>query len=273
MFRILLSTDFSDHAFRASVFAARLFGVEGVSYQVVHAYLDADPAAAWAGRSEDLYRAAMEGMEAWKQRLAQDEVMAKATIEAQVVYGPLPIILNELSKESGVDLVVMGTMGRTGAGILGSNAVAMAKQSRYPVLIVPAQATGASLGKVLFADDRKVIDKSNLAMMVRIATLTGAEVVIAHVGGKEDELEGGAGRAAEFHQLLGAVPHRLISMEGEDVASAIDEAAKAEGAGMIAVLHRHVGFFEGIFKRSTTKRLALTSTIPLLVMQDREVGG
>lgn len=36
---------------------------------------------------------------------------------------------------------------------------------------------------------------------------------------------------------------------------------------MIAVLHRHAGFLEDLFRISTAKRLALHTNLPLLVMQ------
>ena len=56
--------------------------------------------------------------------------------------------------------------------------------------------------------------------------------------------------------------------EGEDVAAALDLMAGQEGAGLIAVVHRHAGFLEGLFHASTAKRLALYTNTPLLVLQD-----
>jgi len=47
--------------------------------------------------------------------------------------------------------------------------------------------------------------------------------------------------------------------------------AEKEGADMIAVLHRHTGFMEGLFHRSTAKRLALYTDTPLLVMPEADM--
>lgn len=115
MHHILLPTDFSENAMHAARYAARLMGVDGTAYTLLHTYLDADPTVtSWAGMAEELYKAAMEGMKEWEERIRGMEEFRGAAIQAEVLYGPLPAMLTDLGEERDADLVVMGTLGHTG---------------------------------------------------------------------------------------------------------------------------------------------------------------
>lgn len=268
MVHVLLSTDYSDQSFQAALYAARLLGLEGVKYTTVHAYLDADPSpASWSGLSESMFEAAREGMADWERRLRGSAEFTGAELHTEVQYGPLVGVLNGFGAEQGADLLVMGTQGHGGSVMLGSNAAAMVKRSKFPVLVVPAKADSRSMGKILLADDQQGMDVAGGRMLVHIASRMKAEVLLAHV------LRDGAevpdpDLVGMYDELLKDIPHRYISTEGEDVAAALDLMAGQEGAGLIAVVHRHAGFLEGLFHASTAKRLALYTNTPLLVLQD-----
>ncbi|MBZ0204959.1 MAG: universal stress protein [Flavobacteriales bacterium] len=273
MVNILLPTDFSDNSFHAGAYAARLFGTKDVSYTLVHTYLDADPSITpWAGMGPELYKAAAEGMRDWEERLRVSGLFGKEPLATEVIYGPLQSMLNDLGKERKADLVVMGTQGRSGAGLLGSNAAAMVKHSNFPVLVVPNKTEVRSVSRILFADDQKGVEVAGTRMLLHIALSAGAEIILAHVLRHKDDVPDPE-IIAMYEELLQAVPHRFMATEGEDVAGAIDYLAEQEGADMIAVLHRHTGFFEGLFKTSTAKRLALHTNVPLLVMQAQDERG
>lgn len=271
MHHILLPTDFSENAMHAARYAARLLGVEGTTFTLLHTYLDADPTVtSWAGMAEELYRAAMEGMKEWEERIRGMEEFRGAAIQAEVLYGPLPAMLADLGEERGADLVVMGTLGHTGAGILGSNAVAVVKQGRLPVVVVPGKARTGPVGRILFADDQRGLAQADMGMLLHLARRHRSEVLLAHVLRNKEEVPDPEVIAA-FDTLLNGIPHRFIAEEGKDVAAVIDLLADKEGADMTAVLHRHSGFLEGLFRVSTAKRLALHTDLPLLVL--REGGG
>lgn len=269
---ILLPTDYSDHAFHAAEYAARLMGVDDVAYVLVHTYMDADPSVtSWGNMAEELYKAATDGMAHWQEKIASSEAFRGADVDTEVVFGPLTGVLNELAREKQADLVVMGTQGRSGGGFLGSNAASVVKHSHIPVLVVPAQAVLHPVHRILYADDQRDVTPGDLGMLLHIARRTRSEVVLGHVLRDPDEIPRPE-PVALYEQLLKDLPHRFVSEEGEDVAGALDHLAGREGADMIAVLHRHAGFFEDLFRFSTAKRLALHTNLPLLVMQHQGNG-
>jgi nucleotide-binding universal stress UspA family protein len=268
MAHLVLATDFSDNSLHAAQYAAGLFGVKDHVYTLLHAYMDAASFDnSWPGMADDLYQAAMQGMGEWADRLRAMPAFAGVVLNTEVLNGVLPMALNDLGREKHADLVVMGTRGRSGAALWGSNAAAVVKRSTLPVLVVPAQAVSRPVKRILFADDQKGVEVAGTRMMLRIALTTGAEVVLAHVVKDKDE-EPDAEVVEMFEELLQAVPHRFVAVEGEDVAGAIELLADKEQADMVAVLHRHTGFLEGLFHASTAKRLALNTDLPLLVMPE-----
>lgn len=268
MVHILLPTDFSPNSRHASLYAARLFGTEQVTYTVVHAYLDADPSiTSWAGMAAGLYKAAMDRMQEWLEELRSSGPFQGASVQGEVLYGPLPSVLQASGREQQADLVVMGTLGQTGAGIWGSNAGAVVKHGKLPVLVVPDRAEAGTVARILYADDQQGVEVSGTRMLLHIALRTRSEIVLAHVLQEPDEVPDPE-IVGMYEELLQAIPHRFIAEEGKDVAAVIDLLAEKENADMIAVLHRNTGFFESLFHRSTAKRLALHTHTPLLVLQD-----
>ena len=55
--------------------------------------------------------------------------------------------------------------------------------------------------------------------------------------------------------------------EGLDVHDAARAVAERDAMDLVAVLHRHTGFLDGLFHGSVAKRLALQTPIPLLVLE------
>ncbi len=266
MAHIILPTDFSPPSLHAALYAAGLFGPEDHVYTLLHAYMDPEPFVdTWPGMADEMYKASMQAMGEWAAKVRALPEFEGGVVRSEVVYGGLSGTINDLAQEKRADLVVMGTLGHTGSALLGSNAGDVVKHCKYPVLVVPAKAAIKPVGRILYADDGKQVEVAGTRVLLQIALRSKAEVVLAHVLKNRNELPDPA--IAEMHEeLLQAVPHRFVTGEGEDVAGVIDFLADQEQADMIAVLHRHAGFMEGLFHRSTAKRLALYTDIPLLVM-------
>ena len=141
--RILVATDFSLEAETALQFAARLLGSEAAEIVLLHSYLvpyDLLPA--------DGFVSAATGLEQWKtaqidveHRLAASALAfsdAAATISTRGIEGYPPDIIVEQARDLDVDLIAMGTHGRTGLShaILGSIAEKVIQRAPCPVLTV-----------------------------------------------------------------------------------------------------------------------------------------
>ena len=267
MATIILTTDYSENSLRAARYALKLFGAAGNIYRLTHTYLATDEGfSEWPTLGTELYSLATIGMAEWSKRLEALPEAQGVDLVKDVVYGPLPTMLNEVAKEHQVDLIVMGTQGASGSSFLGSSASAVVKHSKVPVLVVPAASIDKPMKRLLFADDGQGVDPAELGMLVTVAARERAEVLLAHV--VEDEDEAPVERVVSaYEELLAGIPHRFVTTQGKDVAAALDLLAEREQADMLAVLHRHSGFIDSLFHVSTAKRLALYSHLPLLVLQ------
>lgn len=271
MAHIILCTDFSEGAMHAALHAVRLFGSQDQVYTLMHAYMDAVPInTSWPGLADELYRSTMQGMAEWADKLRGMPECAGAVIRTEVLQGTISGALNDLAREKHADLAVVGTRGHAGADLWGSGAAEVVKHGALPVLVVPDQAMAGPVAKILYADDGGRVEVSGTRVLLHIAAMARAEVLLAHVLKNRDEVPDPA-VVAMYEELLQAVPHRFMVVEGEDVAAAIDLLAEREGADMVAVLHRHAGFMERLFHASTAKRLAMHSSLPLLVMPELDL--
>ena len=142
--RILVPTDFSMPADAALTYALDLASKLGATVSLVHVF--DDPSGIQSGEYVPM-PAEMRGelLAALRRRLA--EVAAKrghSELNPQVLIGPTARTIVDTARESGADLIVIGTHGRHGMShlLLGSVAERVVRTAACPVLTVrPPQPT------------------------------------------------------------------------------------------------------------------------------------
>jgi nucleotide-binding universal stress UspA family protein len=141
--RILYATDFSDASAGAFQKAIEVAGKEGAELLIAHAYL---PPSLWADGfvAPAAYQQVDTGMrEEAEKRLAALEEQARGagiTARSLVLLGAPYEAITAAAAENNVDLVILGTHGRTGAArfFLGSVASRVISTAPCPVLTVRA---------------------------------------------------------------------------------------------------------------------------------------
>ena len=267
MTRILLPTDFSDGSLNACAYALDLFGTEGTTFTLVHAYIDPIPGyAAMVDMSSTLYAASVEGLAHFAERFRGLKGGAAAVLTTEVAIGLLSQALNTVCKEKGIDVIVMGTQGATGGDLFGSSAGAVAKSSTVPVLVVPKDARYKGLRHILLADDHSRVEPLALRLLIQLAVRDEADITIAHVLRNEQDTPDPL-VLADYDRTFAQVAHTYASAAGDDVALALNNVAERDNMDLVAVLHRHTGFMESLFHGSVAKHLAMHTRIPVLVLQ------
>jgi len=107
--------------------------------------------------------------------------------------------------------------------------------------------------------------------LIELAKRTNAEVVLAHV---RDNIPAFDKRADRKHvaELFDGVPHAFVTVQGDEVMKTMDDLARQGRIQLVAVIHRQKGFWEGLFHSSKAKRMALHTTVPMLVLPERTQG-
>lgn len=146
MKKILVPTDFSENSKNAIRFAIGIAARTGAQIELLHV----NTAAAYAPVLPDYYPMQTEAFGDYAASAAADLHALKRemefeglNIETRVEEGFLHTAINDLVREEGCDLVVMGTKGATGAVefFVGSNTEKVIRTSLCPVLAVPDAAT------------------------------------------------------------------------------------------------------------------------------------
>jgi nucleotide-binding universal stress UspA family protein len=215
---ILFATDFSPAANAAAAFAIQLgksYGakVYGVYVNPFENYAVAAPEA-WAAVADTREERAKEYTERLNAQLR--------SVKHEVLIGEGNIWeeLSDVVKAKQIDLMVIGTHGRTGLGrvVLGSVAEEILRQAPCPVLTVGPQVTlqaekAADLREILYATDLAVEHPAAAPYAVSLAQETQAHLALLYV--IDSRKTGGEFVPERLAETKVEKLHKLISKEAE----------------------------------------------------------
>lgn len=167
--RIVFPTDFSACAEHAFSHAAWLAAATGAELHALHVRLPS-----YYGAAEEPETPALVPEAAPEEvRLVQATLAADSAQEGITAY----------AREHDVDLIVMGTHGRTGVRrlVMGSVAEAVVRTAPCPVMTVPEQASAGPVARILVPVDFSSFAHPALAHAKALAALHGASLDVLHV--------------------------------------------------------------------------------------------
>jgi len=276
---IIITTDFSEPAMNAARYAAGLAEAVGISRMVLyHSYyvpvatdvpvVEADLALA--------HEESLSALETLEQEihliLEQDSGMIIDLVTNNV---PLVTGVKQLAGQQLAGLVVAGTTGKSRLEkfLSGSNTTSLASSCPVPLLIVPKEATFEPVRKVIFACDLKQVSRSTPVGEIGWwlehleADLLVLNVALADRRFDPDTIP----QQYKIHELLDSFHPEYHYSEGDDIIEEITGFAEEEGAGLVITIPKTYGFFEGLFHRSVSKRLAGKTEVPLLLLKDKDL--
>jgi nucleotide-binding universal stress UspA family protein len=166
--RLLFPTDLSESARHAYGHAIRLAAAFDAELHILHADLD----------EQDVVDRVKEG------ELTPAEPPADIVVRRAVVRGDSAarVILSYV-EEQDVDLVVMGTAGRSGLGrlLLGSVAERIVREAPCPVMTVPLRSPAETVDRVLAPVDFSDHSRASLSYAKELAALHDAPLDVIHV--------------------------------------------------------------------------------------------
>lgn len=270
MAHLLIPTDFSTGALRAALYAIRLYGPDGNRFTLLNTYMmPRGTATTMWNMDAMLANESLQGVEGFAEEVRKQLPGHHLDLQAESEHGDLPNVVARFAEDAEPpSLVVMGTQGASGLqeALFGSNTAAVIKGGRFPVLAVPAKAEYKAPKRIFLADDGGPVTKATLAPVIDIARWSQSEIRIVRVM-NEDMTTGSSRDTQTYDNLLGAIPHSQQYLTGDNVEAALNDVVEQGDADLLVVLHRQRSIFQGLFHRSMAARLAMHSTLPLLVLQ------
>lgn len=263
--KILFPTDFSANAKLACDFAFDLAKKTNGTVFVLNAY---DLPYSDRSVSTSLLEIMRDNAESNMAKLSKELESYDAPFETFVVPGNPIRQIKEFTKNKKMDMIVMGTQGASGLEevLIGSNATSVMHGASCPVLIIPPKAELKPIKKITFASDLNLEGaETELAFLKKIAQHNNSFVDVVHVQ-KEKGVKSGTRELIEKH--LKGLPFEFTILQSNNVEEAIIQEADKEHADLIAAIAKNYKFFEGLFHKSITSKLAYHTHIPLLILHE-----
>ncbi len=183
-----------------------------------------------------------------------------------VSQGDLIPVMNKLIDNKNIDLVIIGNqVGGFLTNILGSNAIKVIQQAHCPVLSVPDGITFKPFQRMVWATDLKETDKTMLNRLLDFASAFLAHIDAVHVSDKPVD----ASQLAQSMDLaLKNISHLFYHIHATDVEKGLEQHIETHKNDLVVMMPRAHSFFDRIFQKSVSRRVAYQTKIPLLTIHE-----
>lgn len=275
MKKFLFPTDFSANAKHALYYGYSL--AKQVKANIIICNAVIEPAeipqagmVSWPMEESDLLSAdSRHELKRLKEQLEDKEetISFNPSITCENEAGTVMDMVNHLGHQHDIGLVIIGTHGGSGLNtlLLGNHSRRMIDEINRPLLLVPPVAQIKPVKKIAFATDFRdpVNDIAYIHTLITLARPLNAEILVTNIF-DEDEHD-----ADWFmNELANKANYPLIYyrvVKARHPASGLDWLCENGQVDILAMVHRKYNFFDSLFRKSQTQKMASHIPIPLLV--------
>ena len=278
MKKILIPTDFSENAYAALLYVSKLFSDEALQITILHSFgeeVSKLTSRVDIGRSESvvekLYRQSDEDGKQVIHQIKLDSPKIAHNYDVISTPAPLSKTINTLVATEGIDLVVMGSKGRTGAeGVLmGSTTVKITKTLEgCPLLIIPREVDFVVPTDIAFASDYKdFYQLSKLRPIIRLVRQYNSVIHLIHVGAESDLDSNQAQNLEKFRNDLSEydTEFHFIAKEGS-ISKSIHNYMDAKQIDLLALVYNKHAFIKTLFREPVVNNVGKHTHTPTLVI-------
>lgn len=276
MVNILVPTDFSQLSKSALKYAIKISNKLGGNVTVLHVMtttraLRISMVEKFRSLDHDVVDSAEAELEKMIATLSE-QYKTSTPVKYEVVRGAyFPSTLLREARRLRSGLVVMGTRGASGLtkAVMGSNTNSVIEVSHVPVLAVPEKAEFKGFRNVVYASDLRNLE-DELQILTRYIERFGSTIHLLHIvppGDHVDVVE------AKIESVLKRFTYKNIItlvLVDNDIDSALDQYVEVSRADVLAMFTHEIGFFEKVFDRSMTRKMAFHSRVPLLAFKQTQ---
>jgi len=259
MRKVLIPTDFSKVSKNAIVYALNLYKNTHSSFTIIHVYQPSfDPAQHEimdpSLGMQDVKKENMHNLIASISSLANKfGINIKSTLEVGFTIETIV----KLSED--YDMIVMGSTGSNNIinKFFGGISTGVASKSKCPVLLIPGNANFTPLQNILYAFNMKELDTEIMNSVIDFAKRNNSMLHFVQIGDSNYDF-------TELPEIKN-IKYTTNSIKTGSFAKEINKYIKNKDIDMLIVATKHRKFWDKLFHKSFTKKLALNALIPLLV--------
>jgi len=281
--KILVPTDFSATAQRAFSHALFLADQWDASIELIHTvfpeYVPTDLPVFSARATKDKIELANTALKSFTEMGISLLQMGYSFQRVPRVTGHVEIgspvtIINRHAKQEDVDLIVMGTKGTHNRleKTLGSVTTGVIRGATCSVWVIPEHAPIKQIRKVAYAAEMRESDPFYLQKAMAILPSSEVELHVLHVqaGNMEPALMSLRDFEHVFAKEAANTKMAVHELEGTEVTEALDSFVETNEVDLLMMFAPEHTMIDRLFHRSTTKRMALETHIPLLLIKRQD---
>lgn len=281
MKRILVPTDFSDNAYAALVYASRLYGAEEALFTLFHSFEEEVShltSRVDVGRTDEiidnLYKHSDEDGERMLEKIKRDSPKAHHTYEVVATPISLSKAINKIVADEQIDLVVMGSKGRTGAEeiLIGSTTTTITDTLiGCPLLIVPRNVNFVVPHNIAFSSDfMEFYQLSRLKPITRLVRHYNSKIHIVHVGLESDLSDEQRNHMDQFETDLSEYDAEFHFVPKEDnISGTLHNFIDNRSIDLFALIYHKHGFIKKLFREPVVTHVGKHQHVPTLIIPTR----
>ncbi|MCO5725163.1 universal stress protein [Robiginitalea marina] len=275
---ILIPTDFSDNAWHAIAYAMNFFKDEPCTFYLLHTYSPAFyrmdyvfGGPSFSAIPDVGVDISLMGLEKTLEDIKKVYDNPRHQFELVSSFNTLTDEVEDLVGSRGIDLVVMGTKGASGAKelFLGSNTVFVIRKGKAPVMAIPEQVKYHPVRNILFPSDYLNRYKpEDLLPILKIARMHQARFTLLHVNEEGGLTLEQKDNKAHLERHLEELEYETVELEGQLMPDAVLAYIEEHPVDLLVMMNRRHSFFERLLLRQNVDQIGFHVRIPFLVVPD-----
>lgn len=283
--QIFVPVDFSDNAYQALDYAAKMAADIGAEVTVAHIFevkvtpdgINMPPIEYIQELTEAKEREIKAYMQRFLEKIGHPEYKEKSghvTFHTLVKEGFLVSELVEIARPEDYDLIIMGTKGANGIARLlwGSVTAEVMEKAKIPVLAIPQNAAYGQNGinKIVYATDLSLDEAPNIQNLQGFSDQFDAHLTCLHISTSTERVTEGAQRMLLLEEKFYFTPISKLDfklLRGERVEKTLEDYLAKEQPEVIAMKPHQRNFVENLLHASMTRKMVLHTKVPLLTLK------
>lgn len=178
--------------------------------------------------------------------------------------------LNALAAKYKADLIVLGAQENTSEyGFLGSLTTYMISYTNVPILVIPYGTLFTGIKEIAFACDINCLSPdSKLTLLKDFATTFRSRIQVVQVKKVKDPIgeQQNVKKGPKLEDIFKGIEHTYRDLTEEHILDGIERGVRESNADLLVMVPKHTGFWNMIFNRSKTCKMAKKTHVPLLAL-------
>lgn len=278
MLTILLPTDFSENSMNAMKYALEFFKYKKAKFYFMHAYqnefYDHEDLTSRDVFDKVLSSIQKDSEENLKKLLIKVKEICpnpNFTFETISANNTLVEEANEISETQNIDLIVMGTKGKSDNRniVFGSQTFQVLKYVQCPVLAIPSNYTNTQPKNILFPTNYLIpYKRRELKLLSDLANSYRSVIDVLYISMSENLSLRQEDNQTFIKETLKVNHVNFLTKKSKKVAETIQDYIKENDIHMLTMINTQHSFLEDMLFPSTLDKVSLDLKIPILAMQN-----